>query len=98
MVVLYYSNSKMTILYGKMVFVWCPLTLSPTSRLTCGYICRAWHLGAAPDPVSLGLMESRLVLLLALWATKLVEKVMDWGIGSLARDETHPDKLERLSD
>jgi pimeloyl-ACP methyl ester carboxylesterase len=51
-------------------------------------------------PVSLGLkgmlMEPRLLLWLAPWATTLVEKVLDWGIVSSARDETDPDKLERL--
>ena len=53
-------------------------------------------------PVSLGLkgmlMEPRVLLWLAPWATTLVEKVLDWNIGSPARDESHPDKLEKLMD
>jgi pimeloyl-ACP methyl ester carboxylesterase len=43
-------------------------------------------------PVSVGLKG----MLMAPWATKLAEKVLDWGIGSPARDETDPNKLERL--
>lgn len=76
-----------------------------TKALTCCAVLPSTRLKAAGIigglyPASLGLtgmlFEARMLLWVAPWVTTLVEKGLDWSLGTAARDAEHPENLEKL--
>ena len=53
-------------------------------------------------PTSLGVADmnirTRMILTVARWVPGLLARVLDWQLGTLARDEAHPEKLEQQWD